>query len=209
MMGGKVKDTGQEKFLLRMYSSGSETDDEEFLGGMRDFLERIKAPNETLEAVLHEAAIYIEAFSQFKEVAIGVRGSDDLYRYSALVGFTRDAEAARRKMTFTSRDMNDLSIGRPIRICRVSQYYLSERKPFQQGQENTYNRPNLLGIPRQRADEMVEGDFIEISLVGKNKEIIGWIEISGTMIGKLPKRMVILQMEFFASCLSLVLSKII
>jgi len=209
MTEGKAKDAGQEKFLMRMYSSGSETEDEEFLGGTRAFFERIKGQGETLESILHEAAVYIEAFSQFKEVAMGVRGRDGTYRYSALVGFNREAEAARRNISFTSRDMKDLAMGRPIRICRISQFYLSERKPYLPGQENTFNHPNLLGIPRQRPDEMVEGDFVEVSLIGKNKEIIGWIEVSGTMMGKLPKRAILIQIEFFASCLSLVLSNML
>jgi hypothetical protein len=209
MIAGKTKDEGQEKFLMRMYSSGSETDEEEFLGGTRAFFERIKGHGETLESTLHEAAVYIEAFSQFGEVAIGVRGQDGMYRYSALVGFNREADAARRGIAFTSRDMKDLTMGRPIRICRISQFYLSEKKPYQPGQENTFNRPNLVGAPRQRPDEMVDGDFVEIPLIGKNKEIIGWIEVSGTMMGKLPKRAVMIQIEFFASCLSLVLSSML
>jgi len=209
MIEKKAKDVGQEKLLMRMYSSGSDTDEEEFLGGTRDFLDRIKSPGETLETMLHEAALYIEAFSQFKEVAVGVRGHDGMYRYAAIVGFNKDAEAARKKVAFTPKDMSDLSSSRPIRICRISQYYLAERKPYKGGQENTFNRPNLLGVPRQRPDDMAEGDFVEIPLTGKNKEIIGWIELSNTMMGKLPKRDVIIQMEFFASCLSLVLSNLI
>lgn len=206
MVDKKMKDTGQEKFLMRMYSSGSDTDDEEFIGGTRDLLDRIKAPGVTSESLLHEAAIYAEAFSQFKEVSIGLRGIDGQYRYVAMVGFSKDAEEARKKIIYSQKEVNDFISNRPIRICRMSHYYLSERRAFKEGEQRTFNRPNLIGVPRQRPDDMVEGDYIEIPLMGKKRDTIGWIELSGTMMGKLPKREVIVRLEFFASCLSIVLN---
>jgi len=209
MMERKAKDMGQEKLLLRMYSSGSETDDEEFLGGIRNFLDRIKATGETMDAMLHEAAVYIAAFTQFKEISIGVKGHDGIFRYSALVGYNKEAEAARRKMSFSLKDITDISVYRPQRFCRTSLFHLSEKKSYPAGSENTFNKPNLLGTPRQRAEDMIEGDYIEIHLVGKNREILGWIEVSGPIMGKLPKRDLVTELEFFASCLALVLSRVL
>jgi hypothetical protein len=209
MMERKAKDMGQEKLLMRMYSTGSETDSEEYLGGIRNFLDRIKAPSETLESMLHEAAVYIGAFTQFREVSIGVKGQEGTFRYAALVGFNKDAEAARRKMEFSQKDLHDISVYRPTRFSRSSFYHLSEKKSYRPGSENTFNKPALLGIPRQRADDMIEGDYIEVDLVGNNREIIGWVEVSGPIMGKLPKRDTIRDLEFFASCLTLVLSKVL
>jgi len=209
MMERKAKDMGQEKLLLRMYSTGAETDNEEYLGGIRNFLDRIKVHGETLDAMLHEAAVYISAFTQFREVSIGVRGADGMFRYSAVVGFNKDAEAARRKMVFSPKDLTDVSVYRPLRFCRISLFHLAEKKSYHAGSEVAFNRPNLLGLPRQRPDDMIEGDYMEVHLIGKNREMIGWIEVSAPMIGKLPKRDAVLELEFFASCLTLVLSKII
>jgi hypothetical protein len=209
MIAKKVKDMNQEKLLLRMYASGTETSEEQFLGGIRDFLERIKGSGETLEAALHEAVVYIEAFFQFKEICIGIKGHDGNFRYAVTIGYNKEAEAFRKAMVFSQRDMSDMVTYRPVRICRVSQFYLSEKKPYRPGAEKSYNRPNLLGIPRQRPDDMIEGDYIEVPLQGKNREVIGWIEAAGSSFGKLPKREVMVQLEFFAACISPVIAQMI
>ena len=209
MISKKAKDMGQEKLLLRMYASGTETSEEQFLGGIRDFLERIKVRGETLEAALHEAAVYIEALFQFKEICIGIKGHDGNFRYAVTIGYNKEAEALRKAMVFSARDMSDMIAFRPVRICRVSQFYLSEKKPYRPGGEKAFNRPNLLGIPRQRPDDMVEGDYIEVPLQGRNRETIGWIEAAGSSFGKLPKREVVMQLEFFASCISPVIAQMV
>ena len=206
MMERKAKDMGQEKMLLRMYSSGTDTDNEELLDGIRDYMDKVKGPNETIETMMHEAAVFVEAFTQFKEVSIAVKGTDGLYHYVATVGFNKEAEATRKKFAMTLKEARDISIYRPVRICRASEFYLSEKKPWRPGNEVMFNRPNLLGMPRQRPDDMIEGDYVEVQIIGKDRELLGWIDASGTMNGRLPKRDIIIQMEFFASCLSLVLS---
>jgi hypothetical protein len=199
-MEKKQKDLDQERFLIEMYSSGRGTLEEQFLDGMRNFIVHTLESGPTLESILQEASKCIQTLFQFKKVAFGIRCRDGSYRYLAIVGF--ESEAARRKIIYTSEDIKDIIFYRSVRICKNAQFHLSEETPHNQERENIYNRPNPLGTVRQHPDDMIEGDFIVIILQGKNREIIGWIEVSGTTSGKLPGRETILRLEFFGSCLT-------
>lgn len=200
-MEPKRKDAGQEQQLFKKYNRGIPSPDEKFIETITNFIvsaEKLKKPK---EQILTEALQLIQSLSQFKECAFGLRDPDGAYRFKRLVGFGQDAETARKEIVYSEADMRDIITYRPIIICRFSQFHLSEMKPYKPGMEITFNKPNLLNSERKHPDDMTEGDYIEIPLQGKDREIIGWIELSGPASGKLPKREVILQIEFFASCL--------
>jgi hypothetical protein len=208
-MGKKQKDVNQERLLINMYSSGLETLEEQFLDGIRNLIVGVIESGPTLESILQEASNRIQIFFQFKKVAFSIRCRDGSYRYLAVIGF-KDA-ATKRKIIYPpqkiSKDIIPYGSG-SIRICKNAHFHLSEKIPHDQGRENIENRSNLLGMVRQHPDDMVEGNLITITLEGKNKEIIGWIEVSGTVSGKLPGRETILKLEFLGSCLTPIINRI-
>lgn len=208
-MQPRMKNADQERFLLEKYASDRQEPFERFLRRILKFLNESKSPDKNSKDVLMEALRTIQSFTKFKECTIGLKDPDGLYRFKAMVGFREEAMKAREEIAYSSDDMNDFVSYRPVSICRFALFHISERKPYKPGMENTYNNPQLLGIPRKRPDDMIEGDYLEIIIRGKNQEIIGWIELSGTSDGKLPSRDEVLKTEFFSSCLIPVLERMI
>lgn len=205
----REKDPEQEKYLLEKYSTDRMQPFEGFIRNVTKFFNDSKSPTKDNTSKLMDALLTIRSFTKFKECAIGLRDPDGLYRFKAMVGFRDDAVTARKEIAFTNEDMKDIFSYRPVTICRFSYFHISERKPYKQGMEKTYNEPQLLSSQRRHPDDMIEGDFMEIALQGKAQNIIAWLEFSGTSDGKLPSRESVLQTEFFSSCLLPILQKMI
>lgn len=204
-MDRKIKDTAQEKMLISKYSPITDTPEEQFLEGILKFIEYTKTAGITSHVILLEAARMIRRLTEFKEIAIGVKDRDGMFRFAAMIGFKEEAEAARKKLAYTLADMKDGSAYQYMRLCKSSQIMLAENGPYKPGEEETFNRPALLEKPRAAPDDMIEGDYIDIFLNDREKEIMAWLELSGTKDGKMPKRETILWMELFAACLTTVL----
>jgi hypothetical protein len=49
-----------------------------------------------------------------------------------------------------------------------------------------FNRPGLLTATRSTDSDSLEGDYIDVKILGVNDDLLGWIEISGTRTMKLP-----------------------
>jgi len=204
----KKKDYVQERLLLERYSKTNRTPHEESIDEIRKFVERCMKPNAQKQTVLDEAVRTILRMTEFKEIAINVKDVDGHYRFLAMSGFKRDAEAAMRALAYTPADLKDHEAFPAFRIGRVSQYFISEMNPYKPGEEKTYNEPQLLGKPRGAPDEMIESDYIDTFMVGPADEQNGWIELTSTKTGKLPSRETIIWLELFASCLSIILTNL-
>jgi len=204
-MAKKTKDSGQERFLLARYSAANRTPREEALEEMQKFVERCMKPQARIQTVLDETVRTVLRITEFTEIAIATRDTDGNYRYMAMSGFREEAEKARRAIVYTPADLKDSSTFPALRIGRVSQYHISERNPFKPGEEATFNKPHLLGIPRSNPDDMIEGDYIDMYMSGPDKEYIAWIELSGTRSRKLPSRETIILTEMLTSCLLTIL----
>jgi hypothetical protein len=204
-MAKKTKDYVQERQLLARYSKGNRTSREESIDEIRKFVEKCMKPNMHRQVTLDEAVRTILRATEFMEVAINVKDADGRYRFLAMSGFKKEAEAAMRAIAYTPADLKDHSAFPSVRIGRASQYYISEMNPYRPGEEATYNEPQLLGRPRIAADDMLEGDYIDAYITGPGDELIGWIELTLTKSGKLPSRGTLVWLELFTSCLSTVL----
>jgi len=200
-MDGKSKDFEQEKRLIEKYSPGSGTKNEQFIETIISFFDMVKGSTESLDAILDKTLKTIKSFFKFNECAIGLRDSDGLYRFKAMIGFRNEAVAARKEIFYSLDDMKDIFSYRPINICRFAQFHLSERKPYKPGTEVTYNHPELLESTRNQPNDMIEGDYIEFIIYGKDRDILGWLELSGPESGRIPSRETILKLEFFTSCI--------
>jgi hypothetical protein len=205
-MIGKKKDIQQEIFLKELYSNVSSSNEEQYLSEINGFIEHSMKISNSQEAILKEAARAIYRIFEFKEIAIGKKDKDGMYRFHEMIGFRNEAVNARKRLVYDSNDMADGTTYQSLRIGKYSQIHLSEHEPFRPGEEASYNHPELLGKPRINADDMVEGDYLDIYLYGRKKELLGWIELSGTRNRKLMTRESILWLEFFSSCLALLLS---
>lgn len=206
-MTDKSKDVRQEMYVRQSYSLGSISDEERAVSEIGKFLERSLKLSGQTDIILNECVKLIHRISAFTEIAIGLKDEDGQFRYHEMLGFRKEAVDARKRIVYTQRDMVDGISYRAIRSGRFSQFHLAESEPYKPEEKETYNRPDLLGQPRASHDDMIEGDYLDIYIYGPQKEILGWLELSGTRHGKFPTRQDLLNLEFLASCLAVILMK--
>jgi len=154
-------------------------------------------------AVLKEAAGLISKHLRIREVAIGLRNPDGMYRFEVFVGYRPEAEAANRKLVYRVQDFGDSSVYKGESISRLTRAYFAEDDPYVKSEEDTYNRPMLLKGKRLADDETVEGDYFSTIISSPNGDLLGWIEIGGTTAGRLPEASAIKWIELVASILGL------
>jgi len=205
-MTAKEKDIRQDIFVKQFYLGGSVSDEERAISDIEKFLERSLRLSGQLGTLLSETTRLIHKISAFTEIAIGLKDDDGMFRYHEMLGFRKEAVGARKRITYNDRDMADGVSYRAIKSGRYSQFHLSEFEPFKPGEEDTYNRPELLGRPRANYDDMIEGDYLDIYIYGAQREILGWLELSGTRHGKFPTRQDLLNLELLTACLALLIS---
>lgn len=157
-----------------------------------------------IRALSEEAARFIHDQFRLRWVAIGSKSPrDGLFRYDALVGFREEAANARRGQAFSLADFTEDTKYKGRQISDISKMYFEEDKPYTEGAEVTFNRPVLLKGKRRAPDEALEGDYLDVHIYGGDGELIGWIETSGTVAGKLPDVTTIKTLELIASMLGL------
>jgi len=200
-MSSKQKDMEQEKKLIERYSPARKTPNEKFLAIVMDLFKKSKTPSIAFDTILLDILQAIQSFATFNELTIGLRDSDGLYRFKAMIGFRPEALQARKEISYTVHDMKDYFTYKPVIICRFTNFHVVERKPFKPGMEEMYNRPDMLEDIRRNPDDMIEGDYVEVIITGKDRDILGWFELSGTSDGKLPSRETLIQLEFFSQCI--------
>jgi hypothetical protein len=205
-MIGKEKDTAQDAFLKEYYLPDPDSKEESRISEIGIFLSSPLAFSGRSEELFLGLGELIRRVTEFEEISFGVLEDDGMYRYHGLLGYGEEAAKARCSIVYDSKDISDGVAFKSIRTGRNSHIYLSEYTPFKPGEEATFNHPELLGKPRKNADDMIEGDYLDIFLYGKQKKVIGWIELSGPRNGKLPTRDDILYLEYLASCLVLSMS---
>ena len=188
MMGRRVTDPRETKFLIERYSPVSTTEDEKAIEAIEGLVSHAKAVNQPIQAFLHEVARIIYRVFEFKEIAIGVKENDDSYRYIAMMGFRDEAESARKRIVYTSADMADTKTWPGTRISKITVIHFYDDGAFKEGEQETYNRPSMMGMTRPSPESMMEGDYIEVAIQGPNNELVGWMELSNTRDGKFPSR---------------------
>jgi len=188
MMGRRAMDSKEAKFLINRYSPVPTTEDEKAIEAIEGLVSHAKAVNQPIQAFLHEVARIIYRVFEFKEIAIGIKEKDDSYRYVAMMGFRDEAESARKRIAYTSADMADTKTWPGTRISKITVIHFYEDGGFKEGEQETYNRPSMMGMTRSSPEIMMEGDYIEVSIQGPSNELVGWMELSNTRDGKFPSR---------------------
>ena len=188
MMGRRAMDSKEAKFLINRYSPVPTNQDEKAIEAIESLVSHAKTVNQPPQAFLHEVARTIYRVFEFKEIAIGIKDKDDKHRYVAMMGFRDDAEWAMKKVVYTSADMADTKTWPGTRISKITVIHFFEGGDFKEGEQETYNRPSMMGMARPSPENMMEGDYIEVAIQGPNNELVGWMELSNTRDGKFPSR---------------------
>jgi hypothetical protein len=188
------------KKMKLYYLHGTREPNQRTLEIILKLMEGLRAKNPDIREIIEEAANYIHDQYRLRWVAIGTKSTrDSLFRYDALVGFRDEAMLARKRQTFKTEDfVQDVKYkGWPI--SEYSKMYFEEDKPYTEGAESTFNRPALLKSKRHSPDDALEADYLDVHIYGPDKELIGWIETSGTITGKLPDVQTIKILEIIGS----------
>ena len=205
----KTEDISHEDTARKMkmaYQHGTREADQRTLEILLKLLETARKKALDTTELLNEAANYIRDQYRLRWVAIGLKNPKDAqFRYVALVGFRDDAALARKKQTFTAADFLDDSKYKGRAISDYSKMYFEEDKPYAEGSESTFNRPALLNSKRRSMDDALEADYLDVHIYGQDKELIGWIETSGTIMGKMPDVTTIKTIEVIASLIGIAL----
>ena len=91
-------------------------------------------------------------------------------------------------------------------ISSHTRLYLGEDHPYADGEEFTYRVPSLIGAEKRRSlTDSIEADYVDIFMYGPDKNLLGWIELSGTRMRKLPDATTLRWLELIAYILGFAL----
>lgn len=192
-----------EDLLRKRYAQIPKEDNEKIIDGIQTFMTHISLRRSS-RALLQEAAKTLHRIFPFQEIAIGIKSPEDgLYRYEAFIGYTHEAEETFRKLVYTLDEFFDQGEFPSIRISKLIDFAVAENEPAQEKEQECWNRPSLLKVPRKTPDEFLEGDYIDVLLYGEGNEMIGWLELSAPRDGRMPSGSVLKGIELFSSVLAL------
>jgi len=162
-------------------------------------------------ALLEETARTIFRLFNLQEVLIGLKNPvDGLLRYEIFIGYRNEVITSLKKEAYTYDEFTNSERFPRVQLSNYSNFFIAEAQPVEEWQdqyERTFNRPILLHRERKSLDEFHEGDYIEIMMYGRGKELIGWIEISNTANKKLPPRSTIKWIESIASIVAIAIQR--
>lgn len=158
--------------------------------------------------LMQDAASFIQRHFRLRWVMIGLRSpSDGLYRYEFMSGMRDDAWAQHRKKAYKLEDFTTYTNYKGGDISRLSRVYLQEENVlYKEDEEKGLNRPALYHARRLLPDDVLEADYIDTLIIGYGETILGWIEFSGSVTGKLPDPMTIRSIETISTILGAALA---
>jgi len=156
---------------------------------------------------LQSAADVIREKFWVKEVTVGLRSpADGLYRYEVMSGLNDSSWQAHRQLAYTLDQFEDPELYKSTQISTLTRLFLAEDNPYGKNEERTFNRELMLQSSRKSLNETIEGDYIDVRILGKDGALLGWIEISGTTDDKFPDVHTIKCLELLASVLGIALT---
>lgn len=202
-MPGETIDAETVKRKLRFdYLKTKNEPSARVLDGFMLLLSHFQRPQLVLRDMIQETTNYLQKQFRFRYVLIGLRTqSDGLYRYEVNTGMREDGWARQRRKAYRLEDFNVFGSYKAGEISRLSRIYLEEENPLGKEDEITVNRPVLLKSKREHIDEALEADFIDTLIYGPHELMLGWIEYTGTVTGKLPDAMMIRNIEVISGIL--------
>ena len=190
------------------YAQWSRDSTQKIMETVQDLLATARSDKLNIADLLDKAVNMVHQQFRLRWVAIGTRSEKDgLYRYNAFSGLREDAVKARLQETFKREDFDGTGKYPGRMISDQTMLFLEEDKPYTDGAEATFNRPALMNSSRRSPEDCLEADYIDIHIFGGKDDLLGWIEASGTLTGKLPSVDSIRWMEMVASILGVALKR--
>mgnify|MGYP001055415978 FL=1 len=188
------------EYMRVKHEPGSRTVD-----GVTSLMAHFHKPQLNIHDVIQEASDIIQRQFKLKWVMIGIKGKNDgLFRYTVMTSMRPDVWERQKLRTYRAEDFEPTcgtyAFGEISDLTRV---YLQEQNPlYSEEEKRLVQRPALLGSTRTSTNETLEADFIDTLIRGPGKNLLGWIEYSGTVANDFPHPIVIREIEGYASILA-------
>jgi len=209
--GGDAVVVNPKEVALRMrldYSRGVKDHTAKALEAVCDLCWKLEQPHLIADSFIRDVAELISKLFGIESVAIGVRDPvDRLYRYKAVVGLEKEVAEGFSILTYTREQLLDSNTYPSYEISSHTRLFLSEEHPYAKGEEFTYRRPGLIGMKRRTLTDSLEADYLDIFFHEPDGDILGFIEISGTRIRKLPDAAAIRWIELIGALLGVAVQR--
>ncbi len=209
--GGDEAAVSPKEVALRMrldYSRGVKDHTTRALEAVCDLCWKLEQPQFTTDSFVRDAADLILKLFGIESVAIGVRDpSDRLYKYKTVVGLEKESADGYSNLVYTREQLLNSSTYPSYEISSHTRLFLSEEHPYAKGEEFTYRRPGLIGMKRRTVTDSLEADYLDIFFHQPDGDILGFIEISGTRLRKLPDVATIRWIELVGALIGVAVQK--
>lgn len=188
------------------YVAGAKDSSTRALDSLHTLVRTMSRPDVGIDELTKQTARLI--FTQFnlREVSVGLRGGDGLYRYVAQHGMRADVWAAHQRLTYTDSELFDPKKYKFTSISKYTRLFLAEDLPYDDDELATYSEHLSSTSKRRSLHDAIEGDYLDFLIMGPNDNILGWIETSGTWDGHMPDITSIRCIEIIASLLGIAIT---
>jgi len=176
------------------------------LDSIQDLLEEVARPRGDAKDLLDGIAKLIYKQFHIREVAIGLKSPDGLYRYVTMHGMRANIWAEHRDLAYSYDSFFDNARYKGTVISDYTKLLLAEDNPYDEEEKGTYSEHLMRASARKALDDSIEGDYLDILIYGAGNELLGWIEISGTWEDKIPSTRTIRSLEIVANITGMALS---
>ena len=202
----KVHDDAARK-IKQEYAHGRKESWMRGLDSIHGLIKQLMGEEPDINEVLNSTARSIYSQFNIKEVSIGLRSSDGLFRYVAMYGLRDESWAAHRKLVYNEKQLMDPSKYKWTDISHHTKLFLAEDNTYTQDEALTRSEHLSMRSKRKTAEDFIEGDYMDVFIYGPKDEILGWIETSGTWDGKIPDARTIRSLEVVSSILALAIMR--
>ncbi len=202
---GKVVPPTEVAMKMKLdYAHGLRDPTSKLLEAILAMSAKLEKPGFDLHAILQEAAEMISRYLGIASVAIGLwNPSLKKYKYEVVVGLNPESVKGFMALSYDRSELIDPKTYPQHDVSRMTKIFLGEEHPYAENEEFSYNKPILLGMNRYSVDESLEADYLCVFFRGPGDEILGWMDISGTRLKKLPDSTTIRWIEMIAQVLGL------
>ena len=171
--------------------------------GLQLLLAHSQVDQVDIKALLQEAADFIHKYFSIRTCTIGLKcKKDGLFRYVVKAGLRDEPWKQHQTLSYTVDDFQSFEQYSGYEISPFTRVYLEEDNPMTQEERKAYNRPSMLDLKRRAPDDNLEADYVDTLIYGRGEDLLGWIEISGTIGGKMPDPLTVKSVETIAHILA-------
>lgn len=170
------------------------------LDGVQTLFAHFQKPELDLDEFMNEALNMIRRRLWIREVTVALKDRrDGRFRYRYQAGLRREAWDAHLALEYSLNDYLDPSVYKAREISKLTTLFLAEDNPYGKNEDGTFSRPSMLESRRVTIEDSIEGDYFDVWIMGRDKEVLGWIEFNGTTAGKFPDTMTLKWIEIISA----------